>query len=456
MTPAADDEPTANPPPRLLRVRIRGFRSYGTEARELDLDSAITVIKGDNSQGKTATAEALEFLFTGTSSRRDLFGGAKAEYERMLANVHLPTDDQDVWVEADVRCRDGEVRTVRRSLTVDFSGSADCVSALAVDGQAASNLDSLGIPFSDPPLAAPVLLQHNLRYVLSTEPQKRAAYFRALLELTDLDIVRDAVERGKDRIAGLGPLPWVASLSSLRAKAQGNPAAATALRNAADATDHAFLMEHLASAVKALTPAATGSSADELIASLHEIKAQAEEKVFPIGALSPSLTAIPAPVDPARLGRGVDTYIGRLREVDVDVARMAPLLDAVVHHPQLGILSEPTTCPVCNDGTLRPERIVRLRQQLAASGDVQEAAASIISELQFALREVDRVGVSLKSVLPPLRLGMRTSGRKLQRIARRSMSATWMRWRWTPKILFGERFLARPRPSSDSERSEAW
>lgn len=93
--------------PRILRMRIRGFRSYGTEIREIELGSPITVIKGDNSQGKTATAEALEFLFTGLSSRRDLFGGAKAEYERMLANVHLPLGDTDVWVEADVLCLDG-------------------------------------------------------------------------------------------------------------------------------------------------------------------------------------------------------------------------------------------------------------------------------------------------------------------------------------------------------------
>src|SRR3546814_4548205 len=45
-------------------------RSYGTEIREVELDAPITVIKGDNSQGKSATAEALEFIFTGLSSRR--------------------------------------------------------------------------------------------------------------------------------------------------------------------------------------------------------------------------------------------------------------------------------------------------------------------------------------------------------------------------------------------------
>ncbi|EQM29988.1 AAA family ATPase [Rhodococcus erythropolis] len=127
--------PGTQPPPRIIRLRIRGFRSYGTEVRELELDSPITVIKGDNSQGKTATAEALEFLFTGRNSRRDLFGGAKAEYERMLSNVHLPSDDTDVWVEADVRSLDGTVRTIRRVLTADYSASTDCTSVVTIDGQ---------------------------------------------------------------------------------------------------------------------------------------------------------------------------------------------------------------------------------------------------------------------------------------------------------------------------------
>lgn len=144
-------------------MRVRGFRSYGTEVREIDLDAPITVIKGDNSQGKTATAEALEFLFTGGSSRRDLFGAAKAEYDRMLANVHLPEGDDEVWVEADVRCPDGVVRCVRRKLATDYSTTADCSSMLVIDGDPADDFSVLGIPLGDPPLAAPVLLQHNLR-----------------------------------------------------------------------------------------------------------------------------------------------------------------------------------------------------------------------------------------------------------------------------------------------------
>lgn len=384
---------------RILCLRIRGFRSYGTEAREMDLDAPLAVVKGDNSQGKTATAEALEFLFTGCSSRRDLFGGAKAEYDRMLANVHLPDGDTDVWVEADIRCADGVVRTVRRVLTADYSPTSDCASELAVDGQQA-DLNDLGIPFGDPPLAAPVLLQHNLRYVLSTEPNKRAAYFRSLLDLTDLDIVRSAIARAKERVASLPPLPRATTLSALGDLAQANPGASTAISKAAKAGDLQTLTKALVAAATALNPVVTGTSAEDAIAGLRSAIARAEEQVFPIGALTPDLGRLPAAVDADGLARSITTYIARLGAVDAEVARLTPIFAAVLNHQYFAELTEPTPCPVCDDGTLGPDRIAQIREQLAASSDMQEAARTVTERLNSALADVDRVGIELRSVLP--------------------------------------------------------
>lgn len=397
MTASETDAETS---PRILRLRIRGFRSYGTEVREIELDSPITVIKGDNSQGKTATAEALEFLFTGLSSRRDLFGGAKAEYERMLTNVHLPQGDTEVWVEADVMCRDGEERTVRRTLTADYSASTDCESAVTIDAQTVHDLDTLGIAFGEPPLAAPVLLQHNLRYVLSTAPQQRAAYFRALLELTDLDHVRNAVAHAKARVAALPPLPLVATLSGLAEAVRGNPTASAALESVAGATGQPSVTEGLISAAKTIAPAIGSDTADGVIAELRAAKQQAEEKVFPIAALTPTLSNMPANVDGAHLARATGTYVELLRGVDAEVARLAPIFEAVASHPHLGNLSEPTTCPVCQEGTLRPEHIRRIRDQLAASADVQTAASDVTRELQSVLTNVGNVGRALQAALP--------------------------------------------------------
>ncbi|MFB9283912.1 AAA family ATPase [Pseudoclavibacter helvolus] len=173
-------------------IEIRGFRAFGSEVRRLDLSSKLIVVHAGNSHGKTSMAEAAEWLITGRSSRRDLFGGAKAEYNASLRNAHLPPEDP-VWVAAGIRDRDGVLRTVRRSLLADFAAAADCASQLTIDGQVATSLASIGIEAEDA-LAAPVLLQHTLRYVLSTEPKQRATYFKALLALSDLDVLRARVK----------------------------------------------------------------------------------------------------------------------------------------------------------------------------------------------------------------------------------------------------------------------
>jgi hypothetical protein len=387
-------------PARLVRLRIRGFRSYGTEVREIDLDSPLTIIKGDNSQGKTATAEALEFLFTGSSSRRELFGGAKAEYSRMLANVHLVDGDSDVWVEADVRGPDGVVRTVRRTLDTDYSQTDPCTSTLTIDA-APGDLAALGIPLGEPPLAAPVLLQHNLRYVLSTEPQKRAEYFRALLELNDLDIVRRALARAKSRVASLAPLPRIVELTTLINAVQQNPVAAAAVREARRGGDSASVVANLTSAARAAVPTVTAADSGQVIAELRAVRARAEERIFPIGALTPSTTDDPPVVRLAPLVASIGTYNERLAQVDAEVARLTPLFNAVLAHPHLGSLTEPATCPLCADGVLRPERIAELRRKLAASVGLEQTVAAVLTQLRSVVEvDVDNLGRFCRSFLP--------------------------------------------------------
>jgi hypothetical protein len=76
--------------PRLVSVEIRGFRAFGIEVRQLQVDAPITVVHAGNSQGKTSLAEALEPPTSGRSSRWELLGGAKAEYHDSLRNARLP------------------------------------------------------------------------------------------------------------------------------------------------------------------------------------------------------------------------------------------------------------------------------------------------------------------------------------------------------------------------------
>ena len=84
---------------------------------------------------------------------------------------------------------DGKEYVVKRTLTTDYGKKQECTTALTIDGAACgeAGLAALGIRLSQPPLRAPVLAQHTLGYVFSAKPQDRSSYFKALLEVTDLD-----------------------------------------------------------------------------------------------------------------------------------------------------------------------------------------------------------------------------------------------------------------------------
>ena len=117
---------------RLVSLEIRGFRAFGTEPRTLDLDAGLVVIHAGNSQGKTSLAEAIEFLISGRSSRRELLGGAKAEYNDSLRNAHLADSDTDVYVQAVVRDAAGNTHQAIR-----YAGNWSATSARAPNAKAA-------------------------------------------------------------------------------------------------------------------------------------------------------------------------------------------------------------------------------------------------------------------------------------------------------------------------------
>lgn len=152
----------------LTWLEICGFRSYAASQR-FDFDGVLTVVDGANSQGKTSTAEAIEFLLTGTTVRRQLLGGAKAEFADCLRNAHIDAN-APVWVRAGFVGADGVEHTVERVLVADYTAEDECQSRLTIDGVAAADLSAIGIVLSEPPLQAPVLLQHSLRFALSARP----------------------------------------------------------------------------------------------------------------------------------------------------------------------------------------------------------------------------------------------------------------------------------------------
>src|SRR6266478_539522 len=179
---------------QITKVEVQGFRSFGPKPQILVFPSQIAAVWAPNSHGKTSLAEAFEFLLTGQIVRRELLASSLDEFADALRNAHLPAGAA-TYAEAEIADLDGKTRRVRRTLISDYGKRQDCQTKLEIDGKSATEADilSLGIVLSQPPLRAPVLTQHTLGYLFSIRPQDRATYFKAILEVTDLETFRAAV-----------------------------------------------------------------------------------------------------------------------------------------------------------------------------------------------------------------------------------------------------------------------
>ena len=277
---------------------------------------------------------------------------------------------------------------VRRELVRDFGYGAECASRLLIDGLPVEDLAAVGLPMSDPPVRAPVLLQHILRDVLSTQPKQRVGYFKALLSLTDLDLLHDRVAAVCSTLEREAPGATLAAVTRLLQ----TPAtqAAAAIRDVVDcgldAETIALVVDvELLTAGSELlgTPA---TQFPELQTALEAAVAEQNEETFPLGAFTAS-----AVVD-ASSRPDLDTYANALGQADRDAAHLAPLLAAALAVEDLAGLDHPMDCPICaTPKALTPARIVTLREQLRRTTAVDAAAVAAGGVVQKARQDLERL-----------------------------------------------------------------
>ena len=191
--------PTA-PPVRLASLQAQYFRGFRKAADPVNMRENLIVIDGPNSSGKTSLAEALEWLFTGSLSRRENnSSGNPRELEDCIQNQFRP-NDVETWVKGEFVSGSAETGTecfaLRRVLTKDYgrTANAKCESVLYWNDQ---ELDSAGEQhvldkyFAGIP---PLLMQHTIRDFVHAEPNSRRAYFERLLQLDELtELIRLSV-----------------------------------------------------------------------------------------------------------------------------------------------------------------------------------------------------------------------------------------------------------------------
>ncbi|MCY4365193.1 MAG: AAA family ATPase [Chloroflexi bacterium] len=188
------------PSVKLKSLQAHYFRGFRECVGPVNLGDDFIVIEGRNSSGKTSLAEALEWLFTGSLSRRESSDTGNArELEGCVANQFRPAG-VDTWVSASFALSSGgeddQEFVLRRELTEDYgtTSTAVCKSILFLDADKLT-LDAerkvLDRFFAGVP---PLLMQHTLRDFVQGAPRKRREYFERLLRLDGLtDLIRQAV-----------------------------------------------------------------------------------------------------------------------------------------------------------------------------------------------------------------------------------------------------------------------
>lgn len=376
--------------PRLRALEIIGFRAFA-EPQRLEFESELALVWAPNSQGKTSIAEAIEFLLTGRTARRELLGGAKAEFDAALRNAHL-NRAAPVTVRAWICDEAGAEHEVCRTLTADYEGDQDCQSSLTIDGGAADDLSALGIELADPPLRGPVLLTHTLRFALSARPQERADYFKAVLEVTDLEHLRDLVATERDRCTITAPPP----LAALRAACATVPALGD-VRSAIERgpLERGAIDRELSRGadlgVAELGGVSTTGTLTAKLGALGTAVDARRERAFPLAAYRAGAVPEAPATDLAALG----AYNSNLASVDAETERLRAVFEAILAVPSVSAAGEALTCPVCGTPeALTPRRVAELREQVNRSRgarQAQTAATALVTRLSGELNRLRQV-----------------------------------------------------------------
>jgi len=372
---------------RVKRLEIKGFRAFGAQPQVLEFQGPMAVVWGANSQGKTSLAEAIEFLLTGKTVRRELVASAKREFAEALRNAHLPPAEK-VIVAAEIEDAQGRVHRVERCLVRDYTGRDSCQSELIVDGNLADDLTSLGIRLSQPPLEAPVLMPHTLRYVVSADPQKRADYFKALLEVSDLEEIRNAITEAKSRL----PEP-TSDISSTYERCRSNPQFGRELALVESSSPSREVVENALS--EALGRILSGDEQvppelDAQLSAAKDLLSRQRARTFPIDDLAPGHEPSWGSKPDVR---PLEAFLEAKAAVDEEVTRLLRLFEEVLNVPEIASVTEPVDCPVCQTPqALTPHRIAAIRKKV-------EVNAQFRSQRQKAERVLEEAKTIVKMMV---------------------------------------------------------
>ncbi len=157
---------------KLTNIKISGIRGFNLE-REVNLDEGLTMIYGQNGQGKTSFVEAIEWLLFGTIFKKDK-APSKVEYTDTIKNLHFANGTP--YVEAIFNSDSGLVKLKREYVDEERS-------KFFINDTESEGISDLGLC----EIIRPIIYQHGLKSFIHTKPVDRFKEFMRLLNIDDVD-----------------------------------------------------------------------------------------------------------------------------------------------------------------------------------------------------------------------------------------------------------------------------
>jgi ABC-type molybdenum transport system ATPase subunit/photorepair protein PhrA len=356
---------------RLKALTVRNFRGFGSAAETIDLDRDLVLFYGPNGHGKTSLAEAIEWLFYGTTKRRQRGEDfSKAEYANTFANVHggMPTE-----VALKVHLNGVDVELSRRLGPKETSDTY-------IDG-APGVFSTLGVTALE--AFYPVVAQHGLQTFVHSKPKDRRDAICAAFGLEELTSLKSALESARGSFQRTPPAAITEARSRLAALTQGlslTPATADVARRWGDtpvSVDPALDQAALLAAAADLTGQACANRA-EAVQALRSARAAVGRAVFDTAPIALNEAHDELKRDAAQrlqavqaASAGVDDAVAA-----VSAATAASFSAALLRFWSEGLTlaGEQGDCPMCEEPTLSDAHKVVLRDRIAASEELVTAS----------------------------------------------------------------------------------
>jgi len=388
---------------RLKTIEVAGFRAFN-DPQELNLDSDLVIVSGDNHTGKTSLAEAIEWLLCGYTLRCERGKEySKTEYADIYRNVHFP-EGQSPYVQL-TAVHEGRNMTLRRELLTHEASQA------YLDGSRVADFSMLGYSETG---SRPVIAQHALRDFIDTRPKTRREILSYVLGLdgllklqSNLQETHTELTRRKDQqstvynnlAARLGTLPALAALAShlqegaiTEGRAELIDQARTLAGEPSPEDSHlSFRLSEVETHIRARVINAPKYHVDEVIpAQAEALLERIRRFVIAVESAIGSLAA---------LARGTEPAYDKRKEsfLALGIELVDPL------HPR--------TCPFCGEETLTEETIGQHASIIQSHAEEAKAQADSEAQILDLAPEYQAISNEVSAILPRL-----PSGQDLQRI----------------------------------------